>query len=205
MIVTIHDNHPRVHILIPVSEHQPAPHAESLSFLVSQVGARSAQLFAARLAPLGVSPRAFGVLSNLGSTGGQTQQQLADALGIHRNNMVGLIDELEAAGWVRRHRSQRDRRAFDVRLTRAGSALVSRIGKLIPVLDGEVGQGLTETERHTVVALLQRMASTLDLRPGVHPGLSGPSRAAVATRRPEQPAAVRNLGAGVCGPGVLSD
>ena len=170
-----------------MSEHQPAPYAESLSFLVSQVGARSAQLFAARLAPLGVSPRAFGVLSNLSSTGGQTQQQLADTLGIHRNNMVGLIDELEAAGWVRRHRSQRDRRAFDVRLTRAGSALVSRIGKLIPVLDGEVGQGLTETEQHTMVELLQRMASTLDLRPGVHPGLSGPSRATVATRRLEPP------------------
>ena len=42
-----------------VSEHQRAPYAQSLSFLVSQVGARSAQLFAELLAPLGVSPRAF--------------------------------------------------------------------------------------------------------------------------------------------------
>ncbi len=173
MIVTIYDNHRMVLILASVSEHQLAPYAGSLSFLVSQVGARSAQIFAERLAPLGVSPRAFGVLSNLSSTGGQSQQQLADTLGIHRNNMVGLIDELEAAGWVRRHRSQRDRRAFDVRLTRAGSALVSRINTLIPVLDGEVGQGLTGGEQHTMVALLQRMASTLDLSPGIHPGLSG--------------------------------
>jgi DNA-binding MarR family transcriptional regulator len=160
-----------------VSEHQPTPYAQSLSFLVSQVGARSAQIFAERLAPLGVSPRAFGVLSNLSSTGGQSQQQLADTLGIHRNNMVGLIDELEAAGWVRRHRSHRDRRAFDVRLTRSGSALVSRINNLIPVLDAEVGQGLTDSEQQAMVELLQRMASTLALRPGIHPGLSGPSRA----------------------------
>jgi len=172
-------------ILVPVSEHQPAPYAESLSFLVSQVGARSAQLFAERLAPLGVSPRAFGVLSNLSSTGGQSQQQLADTLGIHRNNMVGLIDEMEAAGWVRRHRSQRDRRAFDVRLTRGGSALVARINKLIPVLDGKVGQGLTGSEQHTLVALLQKMASTLDLRPGIHPGLSAPSRSAIP--HPDRP------------------
>jgi DNA-binding MarR family transcriptional regulator len=159
-----------------VSEHQPARYAGSLSFLVSQVGARSAQIFAERLAPLGVSPRAFGVLSNLDSVGGQTQQQLADALGIHRNNMVGLIDDMEAAGWVRRHRSQRDRRAFDVRLTRAGSALVSRVNELIPVLDGEIGQGMTQSERNTMVALLQRMASTLELSPGIHPHLSAPSR-----------------------------
>jgi DNA-binding MarR family transcriptional regulator len=163
-------------IIVRVNEHQPASYAESLSFLVSQVGARSAQLFAERLAPLGVSPRAFGVLSNLGSTGGQTQQQLADTLGIHRNNMVGLIDELEAAGWVRRHRSQRDRRAFDVRLTRAGSALVARISTLIPGLDAEVGQDLTDSEQRTMVALLQQIASTLDLRPGIHPGLSASSR-----------------------------
>ena len=161
-------------ILARVSEHQPTAYAESLSFLVSQVGARSAQLFAERLAPLGVSPRAFGVLSNLSSTGGQTQQQLADTLGIHRNNMVALIDELEGAGWVRRHRSQQDRRAFDVRLTRAGSAVVSRINNLIPVLDAEVGQGLTGSEQHAIVGLLQKMASTLDLSPGIHPGLSRP-------------------------------
>jgi DNA-binding MarR family transcriptional regulator len=148
-----------------VSEPRPAPYAESLSFLVSQVGARTAQIFAERLAPLGVSPRAFGVLSNLTSTGGQTQQQLADTLGIHRNNMVALIDQLEGAGWVRRHRSQQDRRAFDVRLTRAGSALVSRINNLIPVLDGEVGQGMTGGELDAIVVLLQKMASTLGLSP----------------------------------------
>ena len=95
-------------------------------------------MFAERLAPLGVSPRAYGVLSNLAAAQGQTQQQLADALGIHRNNMVGLIDEMEAAGWVRRHRHQRDRRAFDVRLTRKGSALVTRVDRLIPALDEDI-------------------------------------------------------------------
>ena len=187
MIVTLHDNHRMVLIISSVSDHQPAPYAESLSFLVSQVGARSAQIFAEWLAPLGVSPRAFGVLSNLSSTGGQSQQQLADTLGMHRNNMVGLIDELEAAGWVRRHRNQRDRRAFDVRLTRAGSAVVSRINNLIPALDREIGHGLTGGEQHTMVALLQQMASALDLSPGIHPGLSGLPRSHPAPGPPGGP------------------
>jgi DNA-binding MarR family transcriptional regulator len=154
----------------------PTPYAGSLAFLLSQVGARSAQLFAERLSPLGLSPRAFGILSNLVSAGGQTQQQLADALGIHRNNMVGLIDEMEAAGWVRRHRSQRDRRAFDVRPTRTGTALVSRANKLIPALDAELGEELTQRERDTMVALLLRVAATLELRPGLHPHLRAAPR-----------------------------
>lgn len=155
---------------------QPTPYAESLAFLLSQVGARSAQIFAERLAPLGVSARAFGVLSNLAVAGSQTQQQLADALGIHRNNMVGLIDDLEAAGWAQRHRNQQDRRAFDVRLTTSGSALVVRVNKLIPALDDEIGQGLGETERATAIALLQRVASSIGLPPGMHPHLRSASR-----------------------------
>jgi DNA-binding MarR family transcriptional regulator len=151
-------------------------YANSLSFLLSQVGARSAQLFAERLAPLGVSPRAYGVLSNLAAEQGQTQQRLADALGIHRNNMVGLIDEMEAAGWVRRHRNAHDRRAFDVRLTRSGSALVSRVGKLIPQLDEEVGGVLSRDDRLILIRLLTQVAGDLQLKPGVHPQLRGSPR-----------------------------
>lgn len=152
-----------------MSPPHPTRYADSLSFLLSQVGARSAQLFADRLTPLGISPRAFGVLSNLFAEPGQTQQQLADALGIHRNNMVGLIDDMEAAGWVRRHRSAQDRRAFEIRLTRAGSALVARVERLIPGLEEEVGHGLDDRERATMITLLQRLGRTLELTPGVHP------------------------------------
>ncbi len=159
-----------------MSPSEPTPYAESLPFLLSQVGARSAQMFAARLAPLGVSPRAYGVLSNLDGAASQTQQQLADALGMHRNNMVGLIDEMEAAGWVRRHRSAQDRRAFEIRLTRAGCALVFRVNKLIPALEDELGQGLSDSQRQTMVALLKQLAQTLDLSPGVHPHLGARSR-----------------------------
>lgn len=176
MIVLESDNHYHCLDYQTVSSHLPTHSAESLSFLLSQVGARSAQIFAERLAPLGVSPRAYGILSTLAGAESQTQQQLADALGIHRNNMVGLIDEMEAAGWVRRHRSQQDRRAFDVRLTRSGSAVVSRVNNLIPALEDAVGQGLSESDRQTMVGLLKQLASALDLTPGIHPHLRAPSR-----------------------------
>ncbi len=176
MIVLESDNHYHCLDYQTVSSHLPTHYAESLSFLLSQVGARSAQIFAERLAPLGVSPRAYGILSTLAGAESQTQQQLADALGIHRNNMVGLIDEMEAAGWVRRHRSQQDRRAFDVRLTRSGSAVVSRVNNLIPALEDAVGQGLSESDRQTMVGLLKQLASALDLTPGIHPHLRAPSR-----------------------------
>lgn len=155
-----------------MSKAQSPRYASSLAFLLSQVGARSAALFAEQLAPLGISPRAFGVLSNLAATGSQTQQELADALGIHRNRMVGLIDDMEAAGLARRHRSPVDRRAFDVRLTPEGTALVDRITGLIPTLDERLGSGLTAGERAELVRLLGRCAKAQDLLPGIHPHLN---------------------------------
>jgi DNA-binding MarR family transcriptional regulator len=154
----------------------PTRYAYSLSFLLSQVGARSAQLFAELLAPLGVSPRAYGVLSNLAATPEQTQQQLADALGIHRNNMVGLIDEMEAAGWVRRHRKQQDRRAFAIRMTQSGAAIVSQVDELIAPLDDDIGVALNDDERRILVGLLTRVADGLQLTPGVHPHLRASAR-----------------------------
>ena len=156
-----------------VSRGDETPYAGSLAFLLSQVGAHSAELFARQLGPLGISPRTFGVLSNLAGTGSRTQQQLADALGIHRNRMVGLIDEVEAAGLARRHRSPSDRRAFEVRLTPAGSELVERVNALIPVLDRELGKGLKAGERDELAALLRRAADALELSPGIHPYLRG--------------------------------
>ena len=62
----------------------PPVFSGSLSFLLSQVGAHSAQLFAERLAPLGLTPRTYGVLSILVSDPGQKQQQLADKLAVSR-------------------------------------------------------------------------------------------------------------------------
>jgi DNA-binding MarR family transcriptional regulator len=154
----------------------PTRYADSLAFLLSQVGAQSARLFGERLAPLGVSPREFGVLSNLAANDGQTQQRLADALGIHRNNMVGLVDSMEAAGWLQRHRNAEDRRAFSLRLTPAGYAIVAEVNDLVRQLDAQLAHGLEPAERRELVALLKQTAQALGLSPSVHPHLAGRPR-----------------------------
>jgi DNA-binding MarR family transcriptional regulator len=151
---------------------QPPSHTASLAFLLSQVGAQSARLFASELTALGVAPRGYGVLSSIAATGGQTQQELADALGIHRNNMVSLIDDLEAAGLVQRHKHSRDRRAFTIRLTDEGADVVRRVAELLPDLDSRIGRGLAKHQRELLIDLLKHIAHELGLHPGVHPHLS---------------------------------
>jgi DNA-binding MarR family transcriptional regulator len=153
-------------------DERPTRYADSLGFLLSQVGAHSARLFAARLAPLGITPREFGVLSNLAAREGQTQQQLADTLGIHRNNMVALIDQLEAAGLVRRERGVQDRRAFHLHLTPTAHTLVTQVNELIPDLDAELGKSLKSADRRQLATQLKLIAQALGLSPAVHPHLS---------------------------------
>ena len=154
----------------------PAGYANSVAFLLSQLGAHSARLFASRLASLGISPRVFGILSNLAMNDGQTQQQLADALGIHRNNMVGLVDEMETGGWLRRERGVEDRRAFHLRLTPAGRELVERVNAFIPELDDELCESLSPARRRQLTLQLSSLARSLGLSPAVHPHLSSRAR-----------------------------
>lgn len=141
------------------------------SFLLSQLGSHSAQQFADRLAPLGIRPGHFGLLVHLARREGQSQQQLADALGIHRNVMVGLVDELEGRGLVERRRHPADRRAHAIHLTAAAHELVSQAERVADEQDVELLAGIDADDRATLIALLQRLADHSGLPPGLHPGL----------------------------------
>jgi DNA-binding MarR family transcriptional regulator len=152
-----------------VQEPSPTEYGNSTAFLLSQIGARSAELFAARLTPLGITPRQFAVLSNLAAAGAMTQQQLSDALGVHRNNMVGLIDEMEAAGWVRRHRGTSDRRVFEIQTTDTGRELIVAVNELIPELDELLTGELVTADRQALTRALAMIARHLGLTQAVHP------------------------------------
>ncbi|SDI84997.1 DNA-binding transcriptional regulator, MarR family [Frankineae bacterium MT45] len=150
----------------------PSDFASSPSFLLSQVGALSAQRFAAATAPCGLTPRELAVLRNILDLGPRTQQQLADELGMHRNNMVSLIDELERKGLARRVRSTTDRRAFDIEVTQSGRSAAECVSQLVPTLDSELVADLSRGERSVLIDLLTRIADAAGLTSGVHPHLS---------------------------------
>lgn len=155
-----------------MSEPDPTAYRHSVAFVLSQVGAHSAALFADRLKPLGVSPREFAVLSHIASGQPRTQQQLSELLGVHRNNMVSLIDQMETRGWVSRHRGEQDRRSFEIRPTPAGTHILARVNELIPDLDADLTAGLSKRDSRALADLLQAVAANLGLTPAVHPSVS---------------------------------
>jgi DNA-binding MarR family transcriptional regulator len=117
------------------------------------VAAQAAQALASeRLEPLGLSPRAWGVLSTLVESGPLTQIDLAKALSIDRTAMVYLLDELEDRGLVERVRNPNDRRSFLIHLTpqgrktqrKAAAELAGQADTLLEPLDADERRQLVE-------------------------------------------------------------
>ncbi|WP_285115345.1 MarR family transcriptional regulator [Leifsonia sp. fls2-241-R2A-40a] len=141
------------------------------SFLVSQLGLQSAQAFTAALAPLGLTPNRYGILVHVAREEGRTQQDLAKALGLHRNSMVTLIDDLEQRGLVERRRHPDDRRAYAIHLTPSARDVVSAASRLADEQEEAMLGRLSADDRAALLAILTRMVDSTGFQPGVHPGL----------------------------------
>ncbi|MEU1209008.1 MarR family winged helix-turn-helix transcriptional regulator [Nocardia sp. NPDC005825] len=151
---------------------QRAPLFSSAAFLFAQLGSHAAYRFDQLLTPLGIKPPQYGTLRMLEVNDGRTQQQLCDALGIHRNVMVSLIDDLEKRGLVERRKHPADRRAHAVHLLPAGREMIARASALADQLNDELLGMLDPGERSKLLAMLQRAAVGNGLTPGVHPALT---------------------------------
>lgn len=89
--------------------------------------------------------------------GPRTPAELADAAGVSRATMTGLIDTLERDDFVRRKPNPHDRRMMSVELTDEGSTLLSRILPGYFHQISELMDPLSETERKTLVSLLNKI------------------------------------------------
>lgn len=89
--------------------------------------------------------------------GPRTPAELADAAGVTRATMTGLIDTLERDGFVRREPDPDDRRMMSVRLTPRGDRFLDELlpgyFKAIAALMAP----LSEDERKTLVGLLGKI------------------------------------------------
>jgi DNA-binding MarR family transcriptional regulator len=145
---------------------------QRIPFLLSQLGVYLAEDFVHRLAPFGVRPRTYAVLTALNAEDGQSQRELSTRLGIHRNVMVAVIDDLERQDLVKRMPHPGDRRAFAVTLTDKARDLLPKLDAQGRAQEDEITATLTAAERRAVLRHLQQMSAAAGLIPGVHPKLA---------------------------------
>jgi DNA-binding MarR family transcriptional regulator len=117
------------------------------------------------LESIGLTPALFGILNFLGARDAAIQQEIAAAMGIDPSTLVSLIDELEGAGLAKRRPHPTDRRARVVAITPKGRRRLDQARGMASAVEGEVLQGLTDTERRQLLTLLRRALSTAPPQP----------------------------------------
>ncbi|MEO6993303.1 MAG: MarR family transcriptional regulator [Lacunisphaera sp.] len=112
-----------------------------------------------------VHPRAEAVGDDTCNHGPRTPAELADAAGVTRATMTGLIDTLERDGFVKREPDPNDRRMMSVRLTPEGRRFLEGYLPGYFQAMASLMSPLSESERKTLVRLLgkvQQHAATLN-------------------------------------------
>ncbi len=94
--------------------------------------------------------------------GPRTPAELADAAGVTRATMTGLIDTLERDGFVKREPDLNDRRMMSVNLTPAAIEFLQGFLPGYFKVVASIMSPLTESERKTLVTLLGKVAQQAD-------------------------------------------
>jgi DNA-binding MarR family transcriptional regulator len=76
--------------------------------------------------------------------------------------ITGLVDRLEAAGFVARQRCEEDRRVIYVALTPKGTAIVAELDEPLRKLHAQVHGRLSAAEIDKLIGLLAKVRSSLD-------------------------------------------
>lgn len=105
---------------------------------------------------LGMRLRLFVALSLVSDHDGVAQQTLGEALGLDANNLVLLLNELEAAELIERRRDPSDRRRHVVHITDAGRRALEHGERAQESVEEQVLSALSPDERATLRDLLRR-------------------------------------------------
>jgi MarR family transcriptional regulator for hemolysin len=95
-----------------------------------------------------------------------TQKDLAEQLMTDKVSVLRMVDHLSDKDLLVRERDPEDRRAYQLRLTAEGKALIPRIREGIRTANEICLQGFSDEERSQLEDLLSRMACTLSNTPG---------------------------------------
>ena len=102
------------------------------------------------------SPGRVGILLLIDANPGVMQSRLAQAVGIDRSTMVGVLHGLQARELIERRRGE-DRRTNGLWLTRTGRALVASLKQRIRIHERRVASHLSAAERAQLLALLEKL------------------------------------------------
>jgi DNA-binding MarR family transcriptional regulator len=134
-----------------------------LGFLVHDVSRLRRTVMDKALKPYNITRSQWWALANLSRHNGQgmMQTELANVMDVGKVTLGGLIDRLEAAGFVVREPDPKDRRAKRVKMTRAGEKLLNKMGGIAEKINEAVVQDLSEKQISQIESAMHKMKTRL--------------------------------------------
>lgn len=107
----------------------------------------------------GVTDAQFNLLVILKDSGGEglSQQELSQHLIVTKSNVVGLVDRLEKAGYLKREANSTDRRSNRIVLTPEGQELVGRVEKIYLKEVDEMMNVLSDTQKEALISIMDQL------------------------------------------------
>ena len=141
----------------------PASAQFRLGFLIHDVSRLRRTVVDKVMKPLGITRSQWWVLTNLSrnSSHEMMQTELANVLDIGKVALGGLLDRLEASGYIERRADPVDRRAKRIVMTKKGEEALVRMQSQAVKLNREMLRGVTDKEIREGEDILHRMKKTL--------------------------------------------
>ena len=102
------------------------------------------------------------VVAALHASGPVLMRALSEAVGVTPRTITGLVDALEADGWVERRAHPSDRRATIVALTQDGQAAFARLLEGYRSLAGDLVGGIPAADQQRALSVLEHISARLD-------------------------------------------
>lgn len=102
------------------------------------------------------------VVAALTASGPVLMRALSEAVGVTPRTITGLIDALEADGWVERRAHPSDRRATIVALTPAAEVAFAKLNANYGDLSRDMVSGIPEADLQTALRVIERISARLD-------------------------------------------
>ena len=116
----------------------------------------------AALEPFGLPTGSHTVLSLIAANPGSTQTALAEAAGLNKSALVGIVDELEKRGLAARDRSPSDRRRNHLTVTATGKAELKTMFARVAPGEAQIREVLGPRDHALLLELLDRAYAALD-------------------------------------------
>jgi DNA-binding MarR family transcriptional regulator len=113
------------------------------------------------LRPKGITRSQWWVLAFLSRRDGMTQTALAADLDLTKVAIGGLVDRMEAGGFIERRSDATDGRARRVFLTKAGIKLVNQIRETVDEVEREILGEITDADLQRSAKVLLKIKDTL--------------------------------------------